>query len=235
MERIEEYSKSALSSVAGNIIDGIINSENVSTALVGADFLAEPIAECAKELKCVNEFFNSDFGSKSDTDMKKILAGAAVLAKHIGVLPLPKELQQPAAIAAAVDEGLNQMKVAHKVAVGVIEADEAIDKLVDFAVARVAAAIDNAVPKIKMLADQAVEKYTPMVINMVCSAIEEMCPPAAAVTTMVRSFSPYITTVAKKAVRKGIDIVASTSKKVLAVVATGVKTLGKKAKSFLFG
>lgn len=235
MEKIEEYSKGALSIVAGDIIDGIINTENVSTALVGTDLLSNPISDCVKDLNCVNEYFNSDFGSKSDTDMKKIIASAAVLAKHTGVLPLPKETMPPVAIAAVVDEGLNQIKVAHKVATGVIDADEAVDKLVDLAVARVATAIDNAVPKIKALADQAVEKYTPKVINAVCSAVEQMFPEAAPVTTVVRTCTPYITQATKTIVRKGIDIVASASKKALASVATKAKSFGRRVKAFLFG
>lgn len=235
MERIEEYSKSALSVVASGIIDGVINSENVSTALVGTDFLGEPISDCVKELKCVNDYFNSDFGSKSDTNMKKIIAGAAVLAKHTGVLLMPKEAMQPEAIAAVVDEGLNQMKVAHKVATAVLDADMAVDKLTDFAVARVATAIDKVVPMVKVVADQAVEKYTPKVVNAVCSAVEKMCPPAVAVTAVVRTCTPYITQATKTIVRKGIDIVASASKKVLQSVASGVKTFGKKLTSFLFG
>lgn len=235
MEKIEEYSKGALSIVAGDVIDGIINSENVSTALVGTDFLAEPISDCVKDLKCVNEYFNSDFGSKSDTDMKKIIASAAVLAKHVGVLPLPKETMQPVAIAAVVDEGLNQVKVAHKVATGVIDADEAVDKLVDFAVARVSTAIDNVVPKVKAIADQAVEKYTPVAVNAVCSAVESVFPSAAPVTTVVRTCTPYITQATKTVVRKGIDIIASASKKALASVGSKVKSLGRKLTLFLFG
>lgn len=235
MERIEEYSKGALSTTAGSIIDGVINSENVSTALVGADFLTEPISDCVKDLKCVNDYFNSDFGSKSDTNMKKIIASAAVLAKHTGVLQLPKEAMHPVAIAATVDEGLNQMKVAHKVATGVIEADKAVDKLVDFAVARVATAIDNAVPKVKELADKAVEVYTPKVVNAVCGAVEKVCPPMVVVTSVVRSCSPYITRTTKEIVRKGIDIVASVSKCALASMAPKVKSLGRKLTSFLFG
>lgn len=235
MDRIEEYSQDTLSTIAGNIVGGIINSENVSTLLVEDDFLKNPISDCLKDMQCVNESLNSDFGSKSEINIKKLIAGAAVLAKHTNVLPIPKESMSPVAIAAAVDEGLSQLKVAHKVDVGELDAEDAVDKLVDFAVARTAEAIDNAVPRIKEIADVTVEEYTPKVINLVCSAVEKMYPPATTVTTVVRGLTPYITKVTKTGVRNGIEKLASIAKKTLVKVAPKIKNFGTKLLQKLFG
>lgn len=225
MEKILEYSQECIAKVAGKLESGINTAQNVSSALNGTALEQLMPTETIKELQCVVDYFDADLGSSQDANLKKIVAAAAVLAKHNNVLADVVLPDQPVAIAAAVDEGLNQAKVAYKVGQGVLDVDAAIDTLVDYGAARICASIDMALPAIKAGAEKAVELVTPKVINAICTAVE-VYPPARYVTPFIRACAPYCTEKVKTAVAKGIEKVTPYVKKAVEVAATKVKTVG---------
>lgn len=231
MERNEFdcYDKDNLSVVAAKTVRTSVAKTTVDTMQTTQELAKEELLKTIKELQSVVKALDSDFNSQQEQKLKKVVAAAAVVAKHAGTLPKqmePKKMN-PVAIASVADEGVNKLKTAYKVGSGQMTADEAIDKLVDYGAARVTSAIDKAVPAIKEAADKLVEKATPIIVNTACNAVEKVFPPAKVITPVVRSATPYITEKAKTYVRKGIDIVASYTKKAVKVVAEKVKSTVK--------
>lgn len=239
MEKIEEYSKDSLSRFATSLIDTTIDVENVTPILIEdtvSDAVTGPVKKAVKTYKSIEESLESDFCSKKDSNMKKIMAAAAVIAKHTGTLPVDTEKEiTPISIASSVDEGLNQMKAAYQVAAGMLTEGEAIDKLVDMGTARLSEAIDKAVPEIKEAADTLLDKAIPSAVEAACAWAENAFPPSRFVTPIIRTVTPYLTEKAKDYVKKGIDVIATGAKKVVANVATKVKIIGKKLFEKVFG
>ena len=131
----EEYSKDFLSRFATTAIDNTIEVENVTPIIIEdtvTNDIVDSVKEAVKKYESVEEFLKSDFNSIEDSNMKKIMATAAVISKHAGTLPIDAEKEMtPMSIASSVDEGLNQMKAAYQVAAGMLTGGEVIDKLVD--------------------------------------------------------------------------------------------------------
>ena len=233
MEKILEYSMDSLSAFVSNLFGRTMEAENISSVLTEEELGNEKQETSpVEEYRCVQDFFDSDFGTENDSTLKKIVAAATVVAKHLNEEEVPNN---SFAIASMVDEGLNKLKVAQKVAANAIDADDAVDKLVDLAVARVSTAIDEATSVVKEAIDGVVETTVPAAVETACAWLENAFPPSRFVTPIVRTVTPYITEKTRQIVRNGIDIVASAAIEVIKSVTPTVKEWGKKLMSFVFG
>ena len=228
MVSFDKYNRDSLSLHVARLFDLNRGKYSINTIKVRQKLpsLVQPTPN-VKASKIINEHLTSCFGSEQENKAKKIVAAAAVIAKHKKVLPHADVLTTPLAIASAADESMVRMKTAFKVGTGEMTVNEAVDKVVDYAAARTCAAIDRVVPTVKKIAEKAVEKVTPVVVNTVCSVVEKVCPPATVITTMVRNSTPYITETAKTVVNKGMEACAHYAKKAVTYGAEKAKSVIK--------
>ena len=233
MEQFKEYNKEILDKLAGFVENKVQNAQCISCGLVGEEFSEVVPLESMQEFGCVSNFFNAGFNDNEDKNLKKIIAACGIFAKNEGVISLPEKFDTPFAIAAAVDEGLNQAKIAYKVAVGEIDVDEVLDNFIDFGAARACAAIDMAVPFIKQYAELGVEKAVPMIVDAICMAVEVAYPSATTIMEFLKGFTPFITEKVKVVVKKGIDIVAPYAKDAVKLIADNLKVVGHKVTNWI--
>ncbi|MBF0112857.1 MAG: hypothetical protein HQK74_09015 [Desulfamplus sp.] len=98
------------------------------------------------ELSSVKDFFKTPLDSAEDLNIKKTVAAATVIAKEKGFIK-SFETSSNEEIAATVDYGLTGVKAAYKVGTGEMKTIDAIDYMVDKAVAVVATVVKSAVEK----------------------------------------------------------------------------------------
>lgn len=174
-----------------------------------------------REFKCIKEFLDSPMNDKKEGILKKLFTTSIVIAKEKGQLPF-KLPNDPIEIASAVDEGLTQLKVAYKTAIGELDSIEASDILIDRAAIRAIA-----------VADKIIEKGVPVVLDKLCLALTKIYPPFTAVVPIIKASERYITIGTKIAVRKGINTLAKIAKPVVQKAITKVKSVAKKVMNFL--
>ena len=193
----------------------------LQSLLSGRELEKEEV-ESLKEFKVVQQFLDSPIGDTSESKLKKVFAAAIITANEQGTLPFSIEDKSPIAIASAIDEGLNRVKLSYKLAKEELDVIEVADMLIDATVARVVT-----------VADKVIERGVPVVLNRVCDLISKVYPPATVFVPVIKSAEKFIVTAAKVAVRKGLKYVAEGAKTVVRSVAKGLVKVGKKLVSWL--
>lgn len=192
----------------------------LQSLLLGNELSTEELP-MIREFKCVKEFLDLPINDKKEGILKKLFTTSIVIAKEKGLLSfdLPNT---PIEIACAVDEGLTQLKVAYKTAIGELDSIEATDTLIDRATVRAIA-----------VADKIIEKGVPVVLDKLCLALTKIYPSTTAVVPIIKASERYITIGTKLAVRKGINTLAKIAKPVVQKAVTKVKSVAKKVMNFL--
>ncbi len=91
----------------------------------------------------VQRYFDSPLDTKTDRDVKKVVAAAVEIAKKKNLLSDELKDGSTTQIAATIDAGLTTAKVAYKVGQNKLEPIEALDYLIDKTAARVIAVVDT--------------------------------------------------------------------------------------------
>ena len=191
-------------------------------SLLAGKLLEKDEIESLREFKFVQQFLDSPIGDASEAKLKKVFAAAIIIANEQGTLPFSINAKSPIAIASAVDEGLNRVKLSYKLANEDLDAIEVADKLIDATVARVIT-----------VADKVIERGVPVVLNRVCDVIAKVYPPASVFVPVIKNAEKFIVPAAKAAVRKGLNYVAEGAKTIVRSVAKGLVKAGKKLASWL--
>lgn len=189
----------------------------LQSLLAGREFDKEEV-ESLKEFKVVQQFLDSPVGDASEAKLKKVFAAAIIIANEQGTLPFSIDGKSPIAIASAVDEGLNRVKLSYKLAKEELDVIEVADMLIDATVARVVT-----------VADKVIERGVPVVLDNLCKVIARVYPPATVFVPVIKAAEKYIVPIAKMAVRKGLSVVAEGAK---SFIHSTVKTLKNGVKKF---
>lgn len=152
----------------GTHIEGESRKYSALQSLLSGRELEKEEVESLKEFKVVQLFLDSPVGDASEAKIKKVFAAAIIAANEKGILPFSINDKSPIAIASAVDEGLNRVKLSYKLAKEELDVIEVADKLIDATVARVIT-----------VADKVIERGVPVVLNRVCDLIIKVYPPAS--------------------------------------------------------
>lgn len=121
----------------GTHIEGESRKYSALQSLLAGRELDKEEVESLKEFKVVQQFLDSPVGDASEAKLKKVFAAAIITANEQGTLPFSIDGKSPIAIASAVDEGLNRVKLSYKLAKEELDVIEVADKLIDATVARV--------------------------------------------------------------------------------------------------
>ena len=199
----------------GTHIEGESRKYSALQSLLAGRELDKEEVESLKEFKVVQQFLDSPVGDASEAKIKKVFAAAIIAANEQGTLPFSIDGKSPIAIASAVDEGLNRVKLSYKLAKEELDVIEVADKLIDATVVRVIT-----------VADKVIERGVPVVLNRVCDLITKVYPPASVFVPVIKNAEKYIVTAAKVAVRKGLKYVAEGAKSVVRSVVKGVVKVG---------
>lgn len=205
----------------GAHVEGESRKYSALQSLLSGRELEKEEVESLKEFKVVQQFLDSPVGDASEAKIKKVFAAAIIAANEKGILPFSINDKSPIAIASAVDEGLNRVKLSYKLAKEELDVIEVADKLIDATVARVIT-----------VADKVIERGVPVVLNRVCDLITKVYPSASVFVPVIKNAEKYIVTAAKVAVRKGMKYVAEGAKTVVRSVAKGLVKVGKKVASW---
>lgn len=205
----------------GAHVEGESRKYSALQSLLSGRELEKEEVESLKEFKVVQLFLDSPVGDASEAKIKKVFAAAIIAANEKGILPFSINDKSPIAIASAVDEGLNRVKLSYKLAKEELDVIEVADKLIDATVARVIT-----------VADKVIERGVPVVLNRVCDLISKVYPPATVFVPVIKSAEKFIVTAAKVAVRKGVKYVAEGAKTVVRSVVKGVAKVGRKVLSW---
>lgn len=97
-----------------------------------------------KEVKVLNDYFKSSFDSDVDTDIKKVVSTATVIAKEKGFVSGKYwDNKSPSDIANIVDDTMTKAKLAYKVSTGEFEPMDAVDFMIDRTTARISTVISQ--------------------------------------------------------------------------------------------
>ena len=202
----------------GTHIEGESRKYSALQSLLAGRELDKEEVESLKEFKVVQQFLDSPVGDASEAKLKKVFAAAIIIANEQGTLPFSIDGKSPIAIASAVDEGLNRVKLSYKLAKEELDVIEVADMLIDATVARVVT-----------VADKVIERGVPVVLDKLCKVIAKVYPPAAVFVPVIKAAEKYIVPIAKMAVRKGLSVVAEGAK---SFIHSTVKTLKNGVKKF---
>ncbi len=205
---------------AANNIDNIIR-ENAALKSVIIDASTTLLDDKSVETRqSIQEFLDAPLDSKKDIAMKKAFAAAMVIAKEKGIIDLP---DNTAEIASIVDEGLVRVKANYKVGAGLLNPEEAIDNIIDHAEARAITYIDYAFDSglVREVATEGIVKiaYRIPKIGPIIGLVAERNKP------IIRSVIAMVEQPAKTAIKTGIHVVSSFSKKVAHVAIARAKEL----------
>ena len=218
--------------VAEDNTENVIDENNVETVdaeitvekEIAEDTVQTAIAEKEEQklTSCIDTFLAAPLDAKKDAIVKKVISSVAVAAEEKGLLPKT----EPEKIAASVDEGYNQMKLAFKAGKGEMAVIDAADKAIDYAAARTSAIVGIAM-----------DKFGAKAINAACSFVECAIPQTRTVTPFIRANAKTIATVAKPIIQKGIKGVAkvakAAAKKVIPAIISAGKSIVKSGVKFL--
>ena len=177
--------------------------------------------------RSIQEFLDAPLESKKDIAIKKAFAAAMVLAKDKGLINLPDNAGE---IAAVIDEGLVRVKANYQVGAGILESEKAIDNIIDHAEARAIAYIDYAfdsglvrefategvvrlaysIPGIGPILGPIADNYRPIISNVI-SFVEE--PVKSVIKTGIHLVSSYSKSAAHAVVEKAKSFAVNTAKK----------------------
>ena len=191
-------------------------------SLLAGKLLEKEEVESFREFKVVQLFLDSPVGDASEVKLKKLFAAAVIEAQEQGTLPFSLADKSPIAIASAIDEGLNRVKLAYKLSQEELDVVEVADKLIDATVARVITVVDKVI-----------ERGVSVVLDKLCAVIGKVYPPAMVFVPVIKEAEKYIVPIAKLAVRKGLSVVAEGAKSIVRSAAKGLVNAGKKVLSFL--
>lgn len=213
-----EYNEDAGRNEFGAHIEGESRKYSALQSLLTGRELEKEEVESLKEFKVVQQFLDSQVGDASEAKLKKVFAAAIITANEQGTLPFSIEDKSPIAIASAIDEGLNRVKLSYKLTKEELDVIEVADMLIDATVARVVT-----------VADKVIERGVPVVLDNLCKVIARVYPPATVFVPVVKAAEKYIVPIAKMAVRKGLSVVAEGAK---SFIHSTVKTLKNGVKKF---
>lgn len=218
-----EYNEDAGRNEFGTNLESENRKYSALQSLLAGKLLEKEEAESLREFKVVQLFLDSPVGDASEAKLKKVFAAAVIRAQELGTLPFSLADKSPIAIASAIDEGLNRVKLAYKVSNEELDVVEVADKLIDATVARVIT-----------VADKVIERGVPVVLDKLCKVIARVYPPATVFVPVIKTAEKYIVPIAKLAVRKGVSVVAKAAKSVVRSAVKGIAKVGRKVAS-LFG
>lgn len=205
--------------VIKNVAEVILDESLITTSTIPGDIIETGIDNFLRDFEHIKDFIDCAFGSQEEADMKKLFAKAVIIAQDQGVLPpalagLPKD---PVAIASLVDESLTRIKTAAMVDAEKLYPEEALNVIIDHTATRLKATSD-------ILVAIGVNTATEAAIQ----TVSYVFPPIQMVAPAIRTFTQQCVPTIQKAVRKGIDLVASTAKKVVKKI--GVRVIEKAQK-----
>lgn len=193
---------------AKNVCEGSTKYSALQSLLLGESVEQEDIP-LLREFKCVQEFLDLPMNDPKEGELKKLFAGAVTVAAESGVLPFDLPNNTAEGIASVVDEGLNRVKTAFKVATGEISIEEAADAMIDRAAARAVALVDfaldndvagNAIANVATAIYPPAEALRPIIV----ATVQHTAP---IIKTVVHTVVPKIATAAKTVVRTAISTV----------------------------
>lgn len=204
---------------AKNVCEGSTKYSALQSLLLGESVEQEDIP-LLREFKCVQEFLDLPMNDPKEGELKKLFAGAVTVAAESGVLPFDLPNNTAEGIASVVDEGLNRVKTAFKVATGEISFEEAADAMIDRAAARAVALVDfaldndvagNAIANVATAIYPPAEALRPIIVATVQHTAPE-------IKTVVHTVVPKIASAAKTGVREAIPIIKEVGKEVLKAI-----------------
>lgn len=227
-----------------NIINGVANIVEATKAqnecsiieLGESNILAQELEDNN------NEWLQSYIEGKVDEltadQMRRIIAKAVIVSVKNNTMEVPAEAES---IASLVDEGLTKMKVAYQVENdGEYDLADAFKEMVDHQISRIATIADHAITKAEKIALEKSDKVTDTVIDFAAKGLKAVAcafPPARPLAKFIEAGAQYIKPIARKAVKKGIQVLANTAKtfvkKAVPIVKKAVSFVGRKVKGFL--
>ena len=205
--------------VIKNVAEVVLEESLITTSTIPGDIIEAGIDNALCNFEHIKDFIDCALGSQEEADMKKLFAKAVIIAQDQGVLPpalacLPKD---PVAIASLVDESLTRIKTAAMADAEKLYPEEALNVIIDRTAARM-----------KVASDILVAKGISTATEAAIQAVSYVFPPVQMVAPAIRTFTQQCVPTVQKAVRKGIDLVASTAKKVVKKI--GVRAIEKAQK-----
>lgn len=220
--KFEEYNENYGRNEFGNQFEKEATQMSaLQSLLIGNELTAEEVP-LLREFACVQEFLDLPLNDPREGDLKKMFTAAIVMAEEKGVLPFELPDKSPVAIASLVDEGLTRLKVAYQTAKGMLDPIEAADALIDRIAVRSIA-----------VADRVIEKGVPLAMNVLCTTLVKVWPPAAAVVPVIKSTERCVTVATKVVARKGIRMMADAAKTAVRKVANTARKIAGKVFNFL--
>lgn len=211
--KFKEYNEDNGRNEFASSLSGECNKYSALQSLLTGKLLENEEVESLRESKVMQMFLDAPMGSPLEAKLKKVFAAAVITANDKGLLPFSLGDKSPIAIASAIDEGLSRMKLSYKVAQEELDVIEVADMLIDATVARVVT-----------VADKVIERGVPIVIDIVCSYVAKVFPPATVFVPFIKQAEKFLVPAAKKIVREGLNTVAKAAK---GFVRTAVKAVGK--------
>lgn len=153
--------------------------------------------------KIFNDYLASDFGSRQDSDMKKIFSAAVTVAADKGVLPFELPDKNGTTIASLVDLGLNRTKALFWEGSGIKDPVEIADALIDYEAARLTAVVNQTL---------GTEAGKELVAETVADAIIAQFPPMASSKPVIKSVVKYCAEPVRQVINSAVPKVAQYAK-----------------------
>lgn len=180
--------------------------------------------------KSIQEFLDTPLADKKELILKKAFAAAIIVAKEQGISPdFPTN---GASIAAVIDDSLTRAKAGYLVEKGCLEAEEAIDNIIDHAESRAIAFVDKVfnsgmVSEFVTNGIVKLSKLVPYIGPVICPVVEHNKP---VIKSFLKKAEPQI----REHCKNGIKKVTVASKKIARTFVEKVKEKVKeKGKNFL--
>ncbi len=151
----------------------------------------------------LDQYLVFDFGSRQDSDMKKIFCAAVAVAADKGVLPFDLPDKNGNTIASLVDLGLNRTKALVWDGSGIKDPVEIADALIDYEAARLTAVVNQTL---------GTEAGKEMVAEAVADAIIAQYPPMASSKPVIKSVVKYCAEPVRQVINSAIPKVAQYAK-----------------------
>lgn len=208
----------------------------VSQMFLNEELSKEQVEFLNKEHPRFEQFLEQPVGSEEDLKAKKMMARVLLIAKERGYLPneiqstLPvkqsseteeqkaERIEQTAAIVAnTTEKAVDEVKEKYQVGKEIITPEEAAENAID----KATVAVTN------FVADKIIDKGIDKVVNFGVKWVSTTFPPLAPVAIFAGKIIKQFKAPIRKVVKKGIEIVAKTAKKVVkGIVNVGRKVVG---------
>lgn len=184
--------------IANDIIGGANIASGVGLSNLG-NIVIQDENNDTNSSPLVNDFLNSPFDGEFDNKVKKVMAAAKAIADIKNGAPLGN----PFEIASSADDAVEQSKITFKLSHGLTTVEEACDRMIDNAAARVIANVDTVV-------DSGVDFITTKIATAVSAAFPAAAPVVQMASAVLQRSKPII----KKAIKSFIPKVQEMAKKV---------------------